>query len=282
MASKKSIKQQARQALESLGPKVTLVGFVKYNGTWSRYPAAYNGSGQVLNNVVIINGQQVEFPVCKYELRYREDGIDKRPPVGKDAAAAEEERITVRKQLAAKRISEEAGLKTSQQAAGVVIPVDPVTATTEIAKRVTLEEVIAEYIEDCELQEHTETAKKAGLAWAEFVKANNIAYLERSQQKVHPAVCQEGSRVPSFRPHGCGEVREGDGNSEVRWIGSEEREVSVQTEVRVEASDRVHLRTAQAPFRRSGHVRAGGLPDASQTWPSRPGITSCRILGHLL
>ena len=37
MKTRKLTKQQAREALESLGPKVKLVGLVKHNGSWARH-----------------------------------------------------------------------------------------------------------------------------------------------------------------------------------------------------------------------------------------------------
>jgi hypothetical protein len=73
MQSKKVTKIQARQALEALGPKVKVLGRVKDQ----RFPAAYDGKGRILQNVVIIDGNQVEFPVCHYELRYTENGKDR-------------------------------------------------------------------------------------------------------------------------------------------------------------------------------------------------------------
>lgn len=182
MKTRKLTKQQAREALESLGPKVKLVGLVKHDGAWSRYPAAYGENGRIITNVVIINGQQVEFAVCNYELRYRENGKDMRPSVGKDAAAAEEQRIIVAKQLAVKAAAEETGLMTPQEVTAVA-PVDLTLTNAGNAKRVTQAEVIAEYIEDCELQNHSVEASKARLVWPDFVQLNKLEYLDEVDRK---------------------------------------------------------------------------------------------------
>lgn len=195
MKTRKLTKQQAREALESLGPKVRLYGLVKHNGTWARYPAAYGENGRILTNVVIIHGQPVEFPVCKYELRYRENGKDTRPPVGTDSAAAEAERITVARQLAVKAAAEETSLKTLPEAP-VVVPVDPTLTNAGNAKRVSQVEALAEYVEDCEEQEHMEEAELAGYCWAQFVKATQLEFLDQITRKsilrFHAALRERG------------------------------------------------------------------------------------------
>ena len=75
---------------------------------------AHGENGCILRNVVINKGEQVEFPLCHYELRYTENGKDMRPDVGDDAIAAEEKRAIIAKQLEVKKAADEAGLKTSQ------------------------------------------------------------------------------------------------------------------------------------------------------------------------
>jgi integrase len=131
---------------------------------------------------VIIDGQRVEFPVCKYELRYRESGKDMRRAVGTDAAAAEAQRITVAKQLAAKKAAEEAGLKTVQEVI-TVSPVDPTLTNAGNAKRVSQVEALAEYVEDREQQEHMKEAEKASLCWAEFIRTTQHEFLDQVTRK---------------------------------------------------------------------------------------------------
>jgi integrase/recombinase XerD len=179
---KKALSKQAQQFFESLGPKVKLLGLVKYNGTWGRYPAAYSGSGRVLNNVLIINGQHAQFPVCRYELRYRENGIDKRANAGGDATAAEEQRAIVARKLAVKRAATESNLKLLPQDESITPMMDPTITNEEAAKRVPQAEVLANFVEDRELQQKFTAAKCGRLAWNELIEANkivaNIEYLD--------------------------------------------------------------------------------------------------------
>ena len=114
MASRARRKEVLR-ALERLGPKVTLQARVKVGRKWPRFNAAYDEHGQVLPNVVVMHGEQVEFPICHYELRYTDADGEHRPPVGDDAAAAEEERKIVAAQLAVKKATEQVAATTTTQ-----------------------------------------------------------------------------------------------------------------------------------------------------------------------
>lgn len=181
MASKALSKKQARQAFEEFGPKVKLLGRVKNDGTWGRFPAAYGENGRILQNVVMIDGKQVEFPVCQYELRYK-DGKDERKKVGNDAVEAEERRVTKAKQLSVKKAAAEVGLKTSQDVMGA-IATDPTITAAGNAKRVALADVLADFVDDRELQDMLESVRLCSLAWREFVKANNITYIDEVTRK---------------------------------------------------------------------------------------------------
>lgn len=183
MGTNKVTKQRAREALESLGPKVKLAGRVKYEGTWSRFHVARDEKGRVLQNVVIINGEQVEFPVCHYELRYN-DGKDRRPDVGDDAIAADERRAIVARQLAVKKLNDgDTSSKPPEEAVIQVQPADPTLTAEGNTKRLTQQEVLAEYVEDRKLQHKNVAVIQGRMAWNEFVKVTGIDYLDEVNRK---------------------------------------------------------------------------------------------------
>lgn len=188
----KARKKEVFQALECLGPKVTLVARVKSGRNWKRFNAAYDDKGHILPNVVIKHGQQVEFSVCRYELRYTEDGIDHRPPVGDDAVVAEEQRTIVARQLAVKRAKDEVTSETPRlkdtanaEATSPLTaqPCNPSLTIDLKAKRVTQAEALAEFVQDRELQEKLEMAKESARAWKEFVNASGIGFLDEVNRK---------------------------------------------------------------------------------------------------
>jgi integrase len=181
MASSKVTKKQALEAIESLGPKVTLVGRVKIDRKWKRFNAAYDDKGHIIPNVVIAHGEQVAFPICHYELRYK-DGKDMRPDVGDDAIAAEEKRAIVARQLAVRKAAEETGVKPLQDV-GIFPPTGPTITAEGAAKRVTLAEVFAEYVDDLKLQRKIVSIKGARTVWKEFIKASGISYLDEVNRK---------------------------------------------------------------------------------------------------
>lgn len=184
-------RKAALQALESLGPKVTVVVRVKEGGKWKRFNAAYDEHGHILANVVVMHGKQVDFAICKYELRYTEDGIDQRPSVGMDAAGAEEQRAIVAARLAVKKANEELGVKTEKQNDDAnpqtylptQTPVNPALTSAGNAQRLTQSEALARFVEDRELQEKTKMALDASRAWKEFVEVTGIGYVDKVDRK---------------------------------------------------------------------------------------------------
>lgn len=191
MASQ-AVRKEALKALECLGPKVTLQARVKVGRKWSRFNAAYDEHGHVLANVVAMHGEQVEFPICHYELRYTDGDGEHRPSVGDDAAAAEEERKIVAQQLAVKKVGVQTGVLATEQSfvgqaptnsSHTSQPINSVLTTGGNAKRVTQAEALAEFIEDRELQGKMEMGRVCTLAWEEFVKVNGIAFLDEVNRK---------------------------------------------------------------------------------------------------
>ena len=190
--ARKTKKKEALRALECLGPKVTVQARVKDGRKWKRFNAAYDEQGHILANVVVMHGEQVEFPTCHYELRYTVGGVDHRPPVGDDAAGAEEQRAIVAKQLAVQKASEEIDAETEKRndvtnsqtdSPSQAQAVNPAPTAAGNAKRITQAEALAEFVEDRELQEKLEMARESARAWKEFVKAAGIEFLDEVNRK---------------------------------------------------------------------------------------------------
>jgi integrase len=165
---------------------------VKEGGKWKRFNAAYDDHGHILANMVVMHGKQVEFTICKYELRYTDGGVDHRDPVGVDAAGAEEQREIVAAQLAVQKASEELGAKTEERndvtnsrtdSPCQTQAVDPTLTSGGNAERVTQAQALARFVEDRELQEKMEMASDASLAWSEFVKVTGIGYVDKVDRK---------------------------------------------------------------------------------------------------
>jgi len=161
---------------------------VKEDGKWKRFNAAYDEHGHILANVVVMHEKQVEFPVCHYELRYTDGGVDHRPAVGNVAAGAEEQRAIVAAQLAVMKASEELGAKTETQNDDAnpqtypptqTLPVNPAQTSAGNAQRVTQVEALARFVEDRELQQKMEIAVQTNRAWEEFVKVTGIDYVDK-------------------------------------------------------------------------------------------------------
>ena len=165
---------------------------MKEGGKWKRFNAAYDEHGHILANVVVMHGEQVEFPVCHYELRYTDDGVDHRPAVGDVAAGAEEQRVIVAAQLAVKKASEEVGATTTKQndsakprveSSCPTQLVDPTLTSAGNAKRLTQAEALAEFVEDRELQDKVVMARETSRAWVEFVQVSGIHFIDQIDRK---------------------------------------------------------------------------------------------------
>jgi integrase len=100
--------------------KVTLVRLCKTEKGWRRYPAVVGKNGRVRPGFVLVDGQEREYPVGRYQLRTYDGARMIYRDAGENAAAAATARAKAEHKLTAKVEAKAAGVKLEEDAPGRV------------------------------------------------------------------------------------------------------------------------------------------------------------------
>jgi integrase len=156
-----------------------MIRYKAENGSWKRAHPARAANGRLKNGMALIEGKQTLVGQYCYQVRHYEDRKTKWTSVGKGAADAEAQRLTIQQRVSIRAAATEANMEVIESPAPR-----------------TLKETAAEYIKMKEDSRHLEAAAQARLVTKAFLQVVKKTYVNEIKptdfSKFHQALWRQG------------------------------------------------------------------------------------------